>query len=148
MYYDAIPATTSVNLSLGLSNPFSGSSEATSFVPTLMGLHLLSVSAVPELMNPLHRMPRPSATPRRVATAFPWSSLLQTNSLRSPSASPSIFRLQPSSLIFPRSIFPLKLVPLPIPRQNPCLVSCCSIYPVSSMQPRSLIPPCWEASRP
>ena len=37
MYYDAIPSTTSVNLSLGLSNSFSGSSEATSFVPTLMG---------------------------------------------------------------------------------------------------------------
>jgi hypothetical protein len=37
MYYDAIPSTTSVNLSLGLSSSFSGSSEATSFVPTLMG---------------------------------------------------------------------------------------------------------------
>ena len=37
MYYEAIPSSTSVNLSLSLSNPFSGSSEAPSFVPTLMG---------------------------------------------------------------------------------------------------------------
>ncbi len=55
MFYYAIPSTTSVNLSLDLSNPLLGPSEAPSFVPVLMGASFafgVSGSGADELIAP------------------------------------------------------------------------------------------------